>query len=200
MSDVKSESPDLGVSTDEQLVAAAKAGSRDACAVLLQRYYVPLRRYLTACSGDPDSAAELTQETFLTALNLLDRFVPNRPFAAWLYRIAQNHLHRLWRRRRFISLDWMLDGARLNAQIPNQSADLEADAGERDVVDQVLSELSPLLRDALLLHSLMGLTAREIAEVLGISLAAAERRISRAAEQFRIRYNATVGDALRASR
>jgi DNA-directed RNA polymerase specialized sigma24 family protein len=65
---------------------------------------------------------------------------------------------------------------------------------ERDAIERVLDQLSPLLREALLLHELAGLTARESATVLGISEAAAERRIGRALSEFRRRYNLPLAD------
>lgn len=67
---------------------------------------------------------------------------------------------------------------------------------ERDAIQRALDALDPALREALLLHSLAACTAPEVARILGISRAAAERRISRAKLQFRDRYRAVNQDDL----
>lgn len=185
--------PDPAPPPDDQLAAAARAGVEAAWVALVERYYAPLLRYLTAQTRDPELAAELTQDTFLTAGTLRPRLPADRPFAAWLYRIAQNHLRR-WRRRggllRFVSLDWLFEWSGSTIVPPHRAEDVETAAAAADLVRLALGGLSPTLREALLLHGLAGFTAPEVAQILGISLAAAERRISRAKERFRTRYRA----------
>ncbi|MGH2534192.1 MAG: RNA polymerase sigma factor [Thermomicrobiales bacterium] len=187
-------------STDSQLVVAARAGSETAWTVLVERYYPLLVRYLTGRTGDPDLAADLTQDSFLVTLIDLDQPGAERDFGAWLYRIAQNRLRaarRKQRRRQVVSMEWLREQPGQAEQVLSGSRqpDEFAVVGERELVERVLADLSPALREALLLHSLKGLTAPEVAGVLGISIAAAERRISRAQQQFRLRYDAYVRDA-----
>ncbi len=99
---------------DYGLVEAAQSGSTEALGVLVDRYHPQLMRYLLRQTGDRETAADLAQETFLDACRHLDRLQDDRPFAAWLYRIAHNHLlahrrkARVWR---LISLDWMTESA-----------------------------------------------------------------------------------------
>lgn len=185
--------PDDVPPTDQELIVAARDGSEAAWATLVERTYPPLRRYLATQTGDPELAADLTQEVFLAALVDLKRAPMDCPFVAWLHGIARHRLQRVWRRRglrRFVSLERLL-GSGAAAPSLTQPDTLATTAGERDLVQRVLDELGPSLREALLLHGLTGLTAREVAQVQGISLAAAERRISRARAQFRAHYNAS---------
>lgn len=177
---------------DQQLVAAARDGSEAAWTALVEHSYPRLRRYLMAHTGDPELTADVTQDVFLTALVHVDRIPTDRPFVAWLYGIARHRLLRTWRRqgqRRFVSLEELLDSTAAVIPTLQQPDELSARMGERDLVQRLLDELSLPLREALLLHSLLGLTAREVAQAQGISLAAAERRISRAQARFRVRYN-----------
>lgn len=176
--------------TDDQVIAIVRHGDVEAFGVLVERYHSPLTRHLAYRCGDPELAADLTQETFLEAFRDLDHFKGESSFAAWLYGIAHNRLRMHWRRqrlRRLISLDW-LTGAVPATPPALQRSDDSASCHERDTLLQVFADLTPSLREALLLHSLDGFTAPEIAGILGISRAAAERRISRAKEQFRERY------------
>lgn len=182
---------------EERLVAAARLGEVTAWSTLVERHYTPLLRYLTARTHDPEIAADLTQDILIAAGDSLHRLPAYRLFTPWLYRIARNHLHRLWRRqkvRRVISLDRLLGQETMVPLALQQTGAVEAAAERQDLVRSALDGLSPPLREALLLHGVAELTALEVAATLGISRSAAERRISRAKEQFRTRYDALVDE------
>lgn len=184
-----------GRESDAALVEAAQCGLTVAFDTLIVRYHEPLRRYLLRQIGDPELAADLLQETFLDAYRSLDRLTTDHPFAAWLYQIARNNLRREWRARRlrrFVSLDW-LRGRVGDATPALARADASAATEVDDLVQRALADLSPKLRETLLLHHLWGLTAPEIARALGISPEAAARRLSRANEHFRQRRAALWG-------
>lgn len=177
--------------TDHHVVGLVRTGDVEAFEVLVDRYHGPLIRHLAYRVGDPEVGADLAQDVFLDAFRNLERFDSERSFAAWLWGIANKRLLMQWRRqrlRRFVSLDWL---AGIGAATPSslQQADTSAICQEQDIMFTVFAELTPPLREALLLHSLDGFTAPEIAEILGISCSAAERRISRAKAQFRQLYN-----------
>lgn len=180
---------------DGDAVLAARAGvgtgTREAFEVLIDRYHAPLLQYLARQTGNPELAADLTQETFLAAFRCLDQLAADGAFAAWLYGIARNQLRMEWRRhrvRRLVSLDWLptlleRDTPALRLSDPSQQCE------ERDGIQQALDNLSHQLREALLLHSLSGFSGEEVARILGISPAAARKRISRAAAEFRRQYH-----------
>jgi len=167
--------------------AAAHFGS------LVDRHHAALLRYLCRQTGDPDLAADLTQETFLAAFRHRGQLEDEGAFAAWLFGIARNQLRMEWRRRRLrrlVSLDWFSSDT---TTIPAlQRPDTSTGCHERDEIQRVLDGLSPTLRDALLLHSLCGFTGSEVARILGVAPAAARKRIARAEQAFR---TALAGDA-----
>lgn len=177
---------------DAELAAAARAGSAAAFATLVERYQPAVLRYLYHRSGDPQLAADLTQETFLTAWREVKRLRDERAFAGWLYRIAANQLRMAWQRdRRLLSLDWLAERG-----VPAiKRGDHAARSGERDAIVVALSTLSPKLREALLLHTLWGFSASEVAEIQSTSLAAARKRIGRASERFRAAHDVGEIDA-----
>jgi RNA polymerase sigma-70 factor (ECF subfamily) len=184
---------DRAADDDAALVAAAQRGDQRAFAELVRRYEPGLRRYLYGRTGDPDRAADLAQEAFLDAFRHLDRLGAGRPFAPWLYRIAQYELSSDERRRRravTLPLDRLSED--VGATAPTAPSDALSAAVERDAIRAVLAALPPRHREALLLRHLEGLTAAEVGALLGISEAAARRRIARADEAFRQRYNALV--------
>ena len=176
--------------SDDDLVAAIRAGRAGAWEEVVRRHYVPLLRFLTTQTGDPEEAADLAQQTFLDAYRRLTRLEPGQPFVPWLYQIARYTFLPWWRRRwvlRHASLEALVERAG-EAVAPLRQADETEEIEERDAIQRALDQLSPLLREALLLHELEGLTAREVAAMLGISEDAAERRIGRALTAFRRRY------------
>jgi RNA polymerase sigma-70 factor (ECF subfamily) len=177
--------------TDHALVEAARLGSVAAFEELVARYDTPIRAYLTRLTGDPELAADLTQETFLDVYRSRANLPSDRPFAAWLFQTAHYNLLPVRRRqalRRFTSLDWL--SAQVHTIIPAlQRPDDTRGSHDRDLIQRVLDQLRPPLRDALVLYTIGGFPSEEVARILGISPGAARKRISRAAEEFRRRYH-----------
>lgn len=179
----------------------ATASEHIAFGALVDRHYAAVLRFLTRQTGDPELAADLTQACFLDAYRSRHQLLSEDAFAAWLFSIARNQLRMEWRRqrlRRLVSLDWLADragGALPMLRRDDQSGTLD----DRDRIQQVLDELSPTLREALLLHNLCGFRGGEIADILGISADAARKRIVRAEAEFRERYEAQAPTATKAS-
>lgn len=174
--------------------APAIASDRAAFGALIDRHYAAVLRFLTRQTGDPELAADLTQACFLDAYRSRHQLADPDAFTAWLFGIARNQLRMEWRRRglrRLVSLDWLT--SRATDTMPALSRNDETTAlHERDRIQQTLDELSPTLREALLLHNLCGFRGGEVAAILGISADAARKRIVRAEAEFRDRYGAVV--------
>lgn len=173
---------------DQQLVEAAQAGSAEAFNVLIDRYYDEVTSYLTRQAGHPDLGSDIAQETFLQAFRDIDDLPEDRPFAAWLFRIARNRMISTMRRRRvrkFVSLDWLTATERERSPNLHQQDQSDHIATE-DEVRRVLTALKPKSREVLVLTGL-GFTIPEMADLLGIEHAAARKRVSRAKEEFRQR-------------
>src|SRR5579871_2617213 len=73
---------------------------------LVQQLYPHVYRYLLYLIGNPETASDLTQETFVHAWRGLDTFEGRVPLLHWLYRIAyREFLQELRRCRSDVSLD-----------------------------------------------------------------------------------------------
>ncbi len=83
-------SPQISASTDEaELLRAYRSGDRGAANVLVERTYSGVYAALFRLTGgDPDLAADLTQETYRRAWQALPRFEGRARLGTWLYRIA----------------------------------------------------------------------------------------------------------------
>lgn len=174
--------------------AAIVAGEQAAFGLLVDQHYAAVLRFLTRQTGDPELAADLTQSCFLDAYRSRQQLADPDAFAPWLFSIARNQLRMEWRRqrlRRLLSLDWLTAGGDSGGATGVAALRQEDETGnlaERDHIQEVLNGMSPTLREALLLHSLCGFRGGEVAEILGISTAAARKRIVRAEAEFRDRF------------
>src|SRR5438132_1341104 len=78
---------------ERKLLEACRRGDPEALRRLVDAHYDPLYRFLWRLTASAETAAELTQETFVRALERLRMFDGRSRFATWLHAIALN----LWR-------------------------------------------------------------------------------------------------------
>jgi RNA polymerase sigma-70 factor (ECF subfamily) len=133
--------------------------------------YTPaLFRFFMAAVGDRHQAEDLTGTTFVSAIEGLPRFYgPVEALEGWLFRIARHDLYD-HRRRQARSRIEPLEDHLPEAAAAAGAADPEELAIERLEGSRVLAamrQLSPDQREVLLLRMAAGLTAPEVAEILG---------------------------------
>ena len=162
------------------LVRAAQADPR-AFGTLYLRYVDRVYAYLRARVQSAEDASDLTQQVFLQALEALPAYrARGIPFAAWLFRIARNILSNSHRRRR-VWVPWdrvpeTSHWSRRDAQNPEEQAVRQDDLAR---LQDRLAALDPGKRELLELRFAGGLTAREIAAVVGKSEAAVKKQLVR---------------------
>lgn len=145
------------------LVQQARQGDRKAFGMLVAQYETPIYNLAYRMVGDPDDAADITQNTFLKAYRKLDAFDPSRKFFSWLYRIAVNEaLNQIaWKQR-----------SRLLAPEPPagpQQPDVDVEIGETgELLARALSAMTLEQRTVIILKHLILLTYSDIADILEI--------------------------------
>jgi RNA polymerase sigma-70 factor, ECF subfamily len=177
----------------EALGGAGELGLvRDLRAVeeLYHRYRAPIQHYLYQLCGSADLAEELTQATFVKACAGLLSFRGECSVSTWLFRIARNVYLDSVRR----PSPARVDTDELLA-IPDRSPEGDparsyAAAEQRSLIGMALAQLPERHRTILLLRDAEGLAYAEIADVLGISLAAVKVNLFRARAAFRAAYAA----------
>ena len=138
----------------------------EAFAELYVRHMPAVYRYLLACTGNVDDAADLTQQSFAKAYASLGRYRASGSFLAWVLRIARNAAVDANRRRR-PSVSWEdLPEWRLPASEESvEGAALREETAE--ALRALVAGLTDEKRDLLALRYGAALSCEEIGRVLG---------------------------------
>ena len=176
---------------DADLVAAARAGDKDAFGQLVERYQQMVKRIALGMVRSEYLAQELMQETILQAYLSLDQLRNDDRFKSWLYGIALNVCRSYIRRQRVrpLSLEEMMGGLRVDELLIGEVAPPpEAVVEERDLrrlVMEAIDGLSPKNRSATLLFYYEQLSIREISSLLGVSIPAVKGRLHKSRKHLR---------------
>lgn len=146
--------------------------------LLVEQYQRPLLRFLYGLVHDPELAADLCQDTFLSAYKAIPAITGELNASAWLYTIALNHARGYLRRKKLLS--WVPFVASRHDR-PAVSRDMASQAAQRDELKELLEQLPQEQRVCLLLHA-DGFRYAEIAQILSCSEGAVKLRMFRARE------------------
>ena len=188
--------PDLVSLSDQEVVALARDGREAAYRELIRRYERPVFSLILRMVRDRQLAEDLTQETFIKALNAIGSYRPEFKFSSWIFKIANNAAIDHLRRREVDTLS--LDGAP-HATTPE---DIEAtalqigDKGETPLeelearelggaIERAIGRLRPEYRSCILLRHVEGLAYEEIAQLLDLPLGTVKTYIHRARHELR---------------
>lgn len=171
---------------DKLLLERARAGGAQAIEALLERHQPQVYRFVMKMCRDPEDAKEVLQDTLLAMARGIRDFRGASSISTWLYTIARSFCIKKRRRSKLVPED---DGS-LDAETtangrqladPADSPD-EALAGKQvqHALHQAIRSLEPMYREVLLLRDVEGLTAPEVAEVVGVSVQAVKSRLHRA--------------------
>jgi len=181
---------------DRELLSQAQAGDLSAFEALVERhrdkvYGVALR--MTRSEAD---AAEIAQETFLSAFQHLNEFRGEAAFGSWVHRIAANHaLMRLRHRNVVEAAEEELTGPEFNERgswVEYPSSDWSRRADEKaldaelgNAIRLATDRLPDRYREVFVLKDIEGLSYEQIAEITGDSVAAIKSRLHRARLELR---------------
>lgn len=147
-------------------------------------------------TGNAADAEDVAQSTLLKILRKRSTFRGESDPMGWIYRIAMNEareLHRRRKRRPAVSLDGIpieFDDTAHPLGIKAIPPEAGGEAARRevdDVIREAIQELPAGYREAVVLLDLEGLTYKEAAELLGLSLGGFKTRLHRARLHLRNR-------------
>ena len=140
--------------------------------------------------GDPDDAADMTQETFIKAYRALSGFRGDSKFSSWLYRIASNvclDFLRSRSRHPQVSLSTVDEDDRATFELPDMRQNPEEQLMKKlgmEAVRRGLEQLPEQQRQILVLRELGGLSYAELAQTLGLEEGTVKSRIFRARKRL----------------
>ncbi|HEV8191925.1 MAG TPA: sigma-70 family RNA polymerase sigma factor [Ktedonobacterales bacterium] len=189
-------------SNDERaLVARSQQGELRAFNVLVERHQAGAYALALRMLGDPDQAADVTQDAFVSAWRAIGSF-HGRSFRSWLLRIVSNGCFDVFRargRHPSTSLETLLEGdadeagagpsdahmpaAMIDATWDPEHAALRAEVVE--AIEQALQRLQPEQRLAIILSDVQGLPYDEVAQIMDTPLGTVKSRIARARGHLR---------------
>jgi RNA polymerase sigma-70 factor (ECF subfamily) len=150
---------------------------------IMDRWKARVTAYLYRFTGNPATARDLAEETFVRLYLTRAKFRANAHFSTWLFGIAANlgRNHLRWQSRHPT-----LPLEEANSVAAEGNPRLSAESREcEQAVRNCIAALPPDLREALILSEYERLPHSEIASISGCSIKAVERRLSRARDILR---------------
>jgi len=194
---------------DIALVARAKAGELDAFEALTNRYERQVYSLALRMLRQQQDAEDVTQQTFLSALENLNGFRGDASFATWLRRSATHAALKVIHKQKglnTVSLEEATEEVDGYGTIPHPEyiADWRQSPAEllrkneiQRLLDEALAKLDERHRLVFLLRDVEGLSVKEAAEALGLSEANTKVRLLRARLQLRELLTQSLGDPAR---
>lgn len=183
--------------SDEKIVSLVLEGQVELYELLMRRYNRRLFRTTRAIVKDDAEAEDVMQEAYVRAYANLSAFRGESSFATWLTRIAVNEaLARAKRRGLLDEIDDIESEGGREMPLPSPTRTPERIAAERELkaaLEAAIDALPVLYRSVFVLRYVEGLTLRETAECLEISLEAAKMRSHRARALMRRYFKERLG-------
>ena len=177
---------------EKKIIKRAAAGDADAFEQLVLTYQSPIYNLCLRMTGDPEDAADLSQESFLKAWRSLGSFQFESSFSTWLYRLASNtcldHLRSIKRHPQVSLTVEDSDGETQTMEFPDPAPTPEEVAiskEDNERLAQAMQELDKQQRQILTLRVINDLSYAEIAEILNIKEGTVKSRLARTREALR---------------
>jgi RNA polymerase sigma-70 factor, ECF subfamily len=142
-----------------------------------------LRPYVGRRVASSDDVEDVLQEIFVRIHRGLSALRDGESFGGWAYRIAQSCIADAARARARSPLKLVDETPEMAAPVADERDDLEGELGA--CVALFVARLPAPYREAITLTELEGLTQKEAAEMLGVTLPAMKSRTLRGREKIR---------------
>ncbi|NDJ76104.1 MAG: sigma-70 family RNA polymerase sigma factor [Chloroflexi bacterium] len=176
------------------LIRRAQGGDERAARELFDIYQLRTYRLALGLLGDTADAEEVAQAALTYALLNIHRYKSElSSFSTWLHTITVSRSRDKRRRKILPSIpltQWVSMGNQIRDHTPGPEAHLMRREMEGGLV-AALDQLSPKLREAIVLRFYADCTYKEMGEIMGCSLNTARSRLRLAIEKLRIQLGDT---------
>lgn len=185
---------------DMNWLESARRGDDDAFTHVVEACQNPVFNLCYRMLGNAQEAEDAAQETFWRAYQNLNRYDPQRPFLTWLLSIAAHYCIDQQRRKQVpgFSIDALTDDI-----LPDYSPSPEravSQSEEDRVLHQLMAELKPQDRAAIVLRYWYDFSDQEISQALSLSVSAVKSRLHRARLLLAERMQTTAPEAYNSER
>ena len=172
---------------DEWLEVQAAQKEPSKFRTLYNLYYEPIFRFVYKRTADEALAADLTSQTFLKALQKIDKYVyKGVPFSAWLFRIASNEIAQHFRKlkkNRLVTLE-----ERTTKELVDEYDDKEDLELNIELLKEMIQDLKPAEVELLELRFFEKRPFKEVADILDITENNAKVKIYRLLQKMKKKF------------
>jgi RNA polymerase sigma-70 factor, ECF subfamily len=168
-------------------IERAKVGDPGAFEALYREHRRSVYALCLRKTNDVGDAEDLTQEVFLQVYQKVNSLRDEVAFKSWLFRVTMNIILMHFRKRRpWASSFYFLDSETSSVLDVSEALTCPGcEPAERIALARAIGGLPKCRRTVLVLHDIEGMSHREIAESLGVSLNTAKSNLCRARRQLR---------------
>ena len=177
---------------EQALVAAAKQGQAEAFGALCQPLARRLIQSARRITKNREDAEDALQDAFLSAFIHIENFDGRSSFSTWLTRIAINSALMTIRKKRssreILVCDGELGANGVAWEVPDPSANPEKLCAQREkerLLREAICDLRHTIRGVVEIQQLRGLSMKETARMMGVSVTAAKGRLFHAKRALR---------------
>lgn len=182
--------------TSHVLLQRARSGDAPALEALLERHEAQIYRFGVKMCRDTEDAKDVLQDTLLAMARGVRDFRGASSISTWLYTIARSYCIKKRRRSKYAptqELSLETDDAALLVDPARDPEEALAGREVEQALEHAIAALAPMYREVLLLRDVEGLTAAEVAEVVGVNVVAVKSRLHRARLAVRGQVAALLG-------
>jgi RNA polymerase sigma-70 factor (ECF subfamily) len=176
--------PADALQSSDELVTRACRGDSGAFEALYREHAGRVYGLCLRMTGHPQSAEDLTQDTFVNAWRSLPGYEGRSSFSTWLHRIAVNAVLAKRRGPQGRNEVSMTDDS-------GEQMDFEANAAMDEAtpidIERAIAGLPPGARDIVVLHGIYGYSHEEAADMLGVAVGTCKAQLHRARHLMRAR-------------
>lgn len=181
----------MEIDDEKILIQRLKNGQEEGFDLLYATYGFKIYNLAYRIMGDHKDAEDITQETFVQVYRHIDQFRGDSQFYTWIYTIVRNLCHQLLKRRKknsFASMEALMYSAQ-----SDETTETFSDEEKQILLAQIkdgcftglLRCLSFYQRMAFILHVLINLPMKDVADILGKSEGAAKVLVHRARQNLK---------------
>lgn len=162
-----------------QLIRSFKNGDAKAFEKLFQLHHKKLYGFLYKLLNSKHDAEEIVQDTFVKIWERRKDFVEGNSFESFLFKIAKNSFLNLNRKkvnRRVVESNILLK----QPTYSNQTEEYVLFEETREILDAIINDLPPKRQEIFILRRIEGLSRKEIAEKLDISVITVDSQLLKA--------------------